>query len=208
MSLRLAIECAAVFVLLPLVIAFRWIPGPALAVLLAVAIGAAAWLRGQGLWASPAVERERRARRALLPRAGVVLAALIALCVVLFRDRLLHFPRSSPLLWGALLVLYPIVSVYPQELVFRAFFLRRYRPLFGGIKATAVACVIAFAWMHVIYGNAVAPALSAAGGLLFTRTYLSSRSLRLVWLEHSLYGIAIFTFGLGDYFIYKPDWPW
>jgi hypothetical protein len=38
------------------------------------------------------------------------------------------------------------------------------------------------------------------GGLLFAHTYHTSKSLALVWLEHTLYGWTLFTLGLGWYF--------
>jgi len=43
----------------------------------------------------------------------------------------LNFPRSNPRLWGLLMILYPILSVYPQGIIYRAFVFDRYRDLFG-----------------------------------------------------------------------------
>jgi hypothetical protein len=43
--------------------------------------------------------------------------------------------------------------------------------------------------------------LSTVGGLLFVSTYLRTRSLLAVVWEHALYGIALFTVGLGRYFV-------
>lgn len=62
------------------------------------------------------------------------------------------------------------------------------------------ASALSFGVMHVIYGNVPAVVLSALAGWIFSGTYQRTRSLRLVWLEHSLYGIAAFTVGLGPFF--------
>src|SRR6516165_6773359 len=43
----------------------------------------------------------------------------------------LNLPRSNPLLWGLVMVLYPLLSVYPQGIIYRAFLFDRYRSLYG-----------------------------------------------------------------------------
>lgn len=80
----------------------------------------------------------------------------------------------------------------------RAFFFERCEALFG--RATILMSAVAFAFLHLLYENVVAVVLTLAGGLLFSITYARSRSLRLVWLEHSLYGILVLTIGLGEFF--------
>ena len=57
-----------------------------------------------------------------------------------------------------------------------------------------------FGWAHMLYGNWLAIVLSGIGGALFMDTYLRTRSVRLVCIEHALYGNLIFTIGLGEYF--------
>jgi glucose uptake protein GlcU len=103
-------------------------------------------------------------------------------------------------LWVAILLLYPLLSVYPQEVIFRAFFLHRYAKLFPTGALTRLAAAVFFGWAHVIYGSYLAIGLSTLGGLQFVRTYRSSQSLRTVTIEHGLYGILIFTLGLGEFF--------
>ena len=46
--------------------------------------------------------------------------------------------------------------------------------------------------------------LSTVGGLLFGATYLRTRSVLLASVEHTLYGCAIFTVGLHEYFYAAP----
>ena len=144
------------------------------------------------------------ALRAELPRILLVFlfgAVLMTAGVALFLpDHLFELVRSHRLIWAAVLIGYPLASVYPQELVYRAFFFHRYRPLFGDGPAMVVASGLAFAWLHVIFRNWVAVLLCLAGGLLFAARYRRAHSLAAVSLEHSLYGQWIFTAGLGQFF--------
>jgi membrane protease YdiL (CAAX protease family) len=115
-------------------------------------------------------------------------------------ERLFHLLRRAPLLWAAVMVLYPVVSAYAQELFYRAFFFQRYRRLLGRGSAAVVVSALLFGFAHIVFGRWIAVALSAAGGVLFARTYLSSSSLALATIEHALYGDFLFTIGLGEFF--------
>jgi membrane protease YdiL (CAAX protease family) len=131
--------------------------------------------------------------------AAVSLAALAAVAV-LDRGHVFDLPRREPWLWLAVVVLYPLLSVYPQELLFRAFLLHRYAAIFGTGRRAALACAAAFGFVHLLFGNLLAVAATLAGGWLFARRYQHTRSLLVVSVEHTLYGITIFTIGLGRYF--------
>ena len=98
--------------------------------------------------------------------------------------------------------------MYPQEIIFRAFFVRRYgealRSLGGAVTLVAVGA-LAFGWAHVLFGanaraTAIAVGLSTIGGVLFLTTYLRTRSTLAASVEHALYGDLLFTVGLGWYF--------
>lgn len=114
--------------------------------------------------------------------------------------QLFDLPRTQPRLWLGILAFYPLFSVYPQELVYRALFFARYRPLFSSARATAAASAAAFGFVHIVFQNWPAVLLTLLGGWLFADTYARTYSLRLVWLEHALYGGLMFTVGLGRYF--------
>ncbi len=115
-------------------------------------------------------------------------------------DLLFAFPKNNPSIYIAIMLLYPLFSVYPQELLYRAFFFHRYAILFRTPTAMIIASALAFGWAHLIFENVLAVALSTAGGLLFAWTYHRSKSLAACWLEHALYGDWLFTVGLGWYF--------
>lgn len=110
------------------------------------------------------------------------------------------FVRSRPGFWAVVMIAYPVLSVYPQGLLYRAFFFERYGSLFPGRWAMIVASAAAFAFLHIIFRNPVAVALTFAGGILFAARYAETGSLATSSFEHALYGCWLFTIGLGQYF--------
>jgi membrane protease YdiL (CAAX protease family) len=126
--------------------------------------------------------------------------------VLLMPDMLLGFPIHEPVLWAIVAVGYPLLSVYPQELIFRAFLFQRYAPVFGSGTGMIVASAVAFGFAHIIFGNWFAVVITTVGGLLFASRYAKSKSLLAVSIEHGLYGMMIFTVGLGQ-FVYHGAAP-
>lgn len=108
--------------------------------------------------------------------------------------------KHKPWLWGIIMVLYPLLSVYPQSLIYRAFFMTRYRELFPSSLALVLVSGAAFSWMHLIFRNPIAMILTFVGGVLFAWRYRRTGSLAASSFEHALYGCALFTLGLGGYF--------
>lgn len=133
---------------------------------------------------------------------GLSLLAVVALWDWLVQDRSILFSlvRRDPWLWSAIMVGYPVASVYAQELIFRAFFFHRYRPLLPSRWAMIAASALAFAWVHIIFQNWLAVAMTLPGGLIFAWRYDRTGSTLLVSFEHALYGCLIFTIGIGQYF--------
>lgn len=130
-------------------------------------------------------------------------AVLLGILVMVFEpERLLDYPRRSPVPWLAFILLYPALSAVPQGIVFRAFIFHRYRGLFGNGWAMIAASGLVFCYAHIIYRNPIALLLTLAGGLIFAHSYAKSRSLLFSSMEHALYGNFIFTIGLG-YYIYS-----
>ncbi|HQT67877.1 MAG TPA: CPBP family intramembrane metalloprotease [Acetobacteraceae bacterium] len=148
-----------------------------------------------------AADDQRHAELRSIIRRFVLYGLLLA-----FASRLLspsHFldlPRHRPILWLAIMLLYPLLSVWPQEMIYRQLLFRRYGALFSDRWSVILASAIAFGFAHIIFRNPVAVLLTLIGGLLFAHSYDRHRSLGLVWFEHSLYGCLIFTIGLGRFF--------
>jgi len=125
---------------------------------------------------------------------------LMGVGTVVFTPELLFgFPKRHPFVYLLFLGLYPLLSVYPQGVTHRAFLLYRYRPLFPGYWSGIFVSAAAFSFMHIAFQNPIAVVLTFIGGILFAKTYLDSGSLALSVMEHALYGIFVFTIGLGRY---------
>ena len=197
------IELGALFGLLPAALA-TFARGLSLPVLFV-----AAWLCLTVLWRDPTFQRDQLWRREQLwtwlrgPLALALAAGtLLAVGVYLVEPRhLFDLPRNSPWRWALVMLLYPTLSVVPQELVFRSFFFHRYGRLFGSPWVTTVASATAFAWAHIVLMNELAVVLTLLGGWLFARTYLRTRSLLATAVEHAAYGCLLFTVGLGRWFV-------
>lgn len=143
----------------------------------------------------------RRSMWAFVPLGFGLLAALW----LVSPEQLFALPRGRPGLWALIMVGYPVVSVYPQEVIFRAFVFHRYRRLLRTRWAMVFASSAAFGYAHVMFKQPeIAVSLTAAGGLIFGLTYARTRSLAVVALEHSLYGCLLFTIGMGEFFYLGP----
>ena len=115
-------------------------------------------------------------------------------------DRFLSFPRANTWFWGVVMILYPVLSVYPQGIIYRAFVFQRYRGLFATDWGIVAASAFAFAFVHIVFRNRIALVFTALGGVLFGLRYLQTKSLFISSFEHALYGCLMFTVGLGQWF--------
>ena len=209
----LVLELFLLFVVLPLGYRYSPVRIPALPVLWIVA--------GYALWR---LLQDKSFNRNQLwnpsPFAGQITAIILIFAVAAFILWLgTHWfapqlewslMRQHPRLWAVVQVLYPVLSVYPQGVLYRAFFLHRYAGLFAdtasGKWALIVASAAAFGFLHIIFRNSLAVGLTFCGGILFAARYVETESLFTSNAEHALYGCWLFTVGLGQYF-YHGVWP-
>jgi membrane protease YdiL (CAAX protease family) len=197
------LEFATLFLIVPAVFAFtrhRIPPIPALWVLMAyclvILLRDPAFDRQQ-LWNSGALARYFPAILLVFS----VVAAIIAILVHRFAPALfLSLPRNNPLFWAVIMILYPVFSVYPQGIIYRAFLFHRYRGVIHSDIALVIASAVAFAYVHIIFKSPLAVGLTFVGGLLFAARYLWTGSLFVSSFEHALYGCLMFTIGLGRSF--------
>lgn len=140
-------------------------------------------------------------RRRALARYLALVPILIALTLWIAPDRFLQFPAERPGFWLIVMLLYPLLSVVPQEIVFRAFFFQRYATAAPNALALVVLSGLCFGFVHILFHNWVSPVMSALGGILFAASYAEHRSLKWAVIEHALYGNTVFTLGLGWYFV-------
>jgi membrane protease YdiL (CAAX protease family) len=125
---------------------------------------------------------------------------LLALTALIEPANLFGFPRRAPQIWLMVVCLYPLLSAYPQELIYRAFLFHRYRPLLRSDVTLVWVSTISFGFLHLIYDNWIAVLFGLLGGYFFSTTYRRTGSLLAASLEHALYGLLVFTIGLGQYF--------
>jgi hypothetical protein len=197
------LELALVFLGLPLALRLGLVPVPRLAVLATVMAGCLAVLAGDSTF-----DRSQLfSFHGVKARCGALAwrtaaAALLVAAVVLWLDpaRWLEMPRQHTLAWATALLLYPALSAWPQEVIYRAFFFHRYGPVLGRGTGLLVANAVAFGALHLVYPNLVAPLLSVPAGLLMAHTFRRTGTLGPVWIEHVVYGMLLFTLGLGQYF--------
>lgn len=155
----------------------------------------------QQLWQLPS---ERAVWVPWLLRTAIGVAVLAGVAYWLAPDRFLALPRKMFGLWLLVAVLYPMLSVVPQGFIFRGVWANVYAPqLHSGFGLNRdilfTLGVAAFTFAHVIFRNPTALVATAVGGALFLYTYRSTGSLMLSNLEHAIYGMSAFTFGLGEY---------
>jgi hypothetical protein len=204
----LAVEFVLLYVALPTVLAvMRQRDGGffILPVLWVAFLPASLWLAWDGLsrrdffgWRGL-----RAAWRGVALRSGIVALALLALVAARFPQHLFELPRVRPGLWVAVMLAYPILSVYPQGVIYRALYYRRYARLWpGGALGARLAGAVAFSLAHLFFLNPWALGLTLVGGWFFGRTYERTGSLAISNLEHALAGCAVFTVGMGRFFFH------
>lgn len=126
--------------------------------------------------------------------------AVITYVYVWFVDKnnLFSVVVNKPKMWIIILVVYSLLSVYPQELIYRTFFFKRYQALFSNDNLFLFFNAIVFSLGHIFFKNALVIVLTFLGGILFALTYNKTKSTVLVSVEHAVYGSWLFTVGMGS----------
>jgi membrane protease YdiL (CAAX protease family) len=202
-QLVLIAEMALLFIVLPLAFRFKLVPVPPIPALWLMA--AYCWYR---LRTDPAFDRRLLWNPGALPAAAPQILAIFAACALmvgaavywLAPSHLFGFVRRAPAFWAIVMLLYPVLSVYPQGIIYRAFFFERYRVLFPNPLILIAMSAVAFSFAHIIFRNPIAVIFTLIGGLLFAWRYGATNSLFTSSFEHALYGCWMFTIGLGEYF--------
>ena len=104
---------------------------------------------------------------------------------------------DAPLMWIGICVFYTLVSAIPQEIFYRFFFYERYAFLLNNQWLFIVLNAGLFSLAHTMFNNTLVFILTFIGGLLFAHTYYQTRSLALVCIEHTAYGLWLYTVGMG-----------
>lgn len=130
-----------------------------------------------------------------------IVSVLIILMGVTFRrETAFNLPYNIVFI-PLVLIGYPLLSVLPQEIIYRLYFFERYKTLEINKSMIILINALLFAFLHIIYGNLIAVIFTFFGGILFCLTYYSTRSLLLTVIEHTVYGYIVFLSGYGQYFM-------
>ena len=78
-----------------------------------------------------------------------------------------------------------------------SFFYWRYSHLLSPGLFLALNAIL-FSLAHTIFMNGLVFALTLAGGFLFANTYRKTQSLMVTSIEHAVYGLWLYTVGLGE----------
>lgn len=201
--LWLAVEWIALFIGVPAAYAAGWLPIHIILLLLVMAAGCwlVLWRRYKihlgDLLQTRVPDAERRRIIAIY---AVAAPAMLGLLWLFEPAAVFSLVRRHPEVWLLIICAYPLISVLPQELIYRVFLFERYRPMFGRGTGMVAASAAAFSFGHIVFHNWPAVALTLVGGWLFARTYQRTSCLLLVAVEHALYGCAVFTIGYGQFF--------
>jgi hypothetical protein len=156
------------------------------------------------LWARPAPGWQYGP----LLRAGILALAAGIYAFVYEPDGAFKLMLEHPWFWMLIMILYPLLSVLPQEILFRVCLMDTLAPFPSSrnrqVWAAILGSAVLFGWAHVIYAGYTAMLSTCLAGLALGWNYHVNRSnpgaLWPLLLEHSLYGQIVFTTGLGHYF--------
>ena len=127
----------------------------------------------------------------------VIIVASSVFMYIRDRGNLFIVVRENPLLWLFILFFYTVFSAYPQELLYRSYFFKRYGQIFNNPVYLLALNILAFPVAHLMFRNLLVLLVTFIGGILFTLTYYRSRSVMLTSIEHAIYGNWLFTVGMG-----------
>jgi membrane protease YdiL (CAAX protease family) len=137
---------------------------------------------------------------------GLILSRFIALGILILLS--IYFFTAGPITADLstnrqllfMILIYPLSSAFPQELIFREFFYHRYQVIFKNANLLLLANVVLFAFAHIYFANWTVLIFTLIGGFIFSYTYLKTKSVLITTVEHTLYGLLILSSGLADQF--------
>lgn len=201
--LYLAFEFTVLFLLLPILYIFGYLPVHKMVILAGAALFTFSIMYMEGrlnrrfLFYFPV---DARIAGRLFFRILLVSSVIVLFTALATPDKYLIFPSENPGGFILVLFMYPVISALPQEFIYRFFLWQRYREIFTSERMLKLASIFSFTWVHITYNNWVAILFSFIGALFFVSTFAKTRSLLWVSIEHSIYGNLMFTVGMGEYF--------
>ncbi len=201
---RLIIEAIVLYLVLPLLVMLDLLPVPLMVLLMLMGISVYLYLRFDTSFDRQTLINWQKGKREMGSIMLMFLAAaviMVALIRIIDAEKLFQLVRINPLLLLAISIFYPVFSVIPQGLIYRSLFFHRYGVLFRGTLPRIIASAALFSFGHILYKNWLVLLLTFLAGMIFAWRYNRSKSLAASIIEQALYGVWLFTCGLGYFFV-------
>jgi len=202
LKLRKSLELVILFITLPVLMKYELIPLPRILTLLIVFIGVLfisikyKYL-DKNWYKLPKLDHKYWQKMGIIYIGSFIF--FIAYIYFFLDQKPFVIIRERPILMIVISIFYPLVSAFPQEVIYRTFYFERYKDILN-TNQLLISNMIVFSFLHVIYNNLPAIILTFLSGLIFTYNYHRRRSLMLITIEHSILGLIVFITGMGRYF--------
>jgi len=201
---QIYLEIIILYILFPLLFLWDIFNFPIMLLLLPMGIGIYLFLRRDSSFDNNLFINWENGRKFLKPMLLLSIVSAIVMLVTIWLidpSNVFFLVRKKPWFLLIISIFYPLFSVIPQALAYRALFFHRYALLFGGKWTQLIVSAALFSFGHILYKNWLVLLLTFVAGLIYSYRYLQSKSLALSVLEHSIYGVWLFASGLGMFFI-------
>ncbi|MBU3011430.1 CPBP family intramembrane metalloprotease [Polaribacter vadi] len=152
------------------------------------------------------IKTDKKSNKKVVLEIGIrfLIIALLTTLVLYYqnKEQLFNVILNKPDLWLKFSGVYILFSVIPQELIYRTFFVKRYQNLIKNKWLFIFINSVLFSFAHIWFQSFTVLAFSFVGSLLFAHTYLKTKSNWLIILEHSIYGVCLYTVGYGELFMF------
>ncbi len=197
-------EMAILYLVFPLLLVFDVIPFPLMVVLVIMGTSVIIFLQYDNTFDKKQYINWASGKKHFLSMfLFFVLSAAVMVLTIWLVDsaQLFILLKENPQMMLMIAIFYPFFSVIPQGLAYRVLFFHRYANLFSSKWTQIFVSALFFSFGHVIYKSPLVMFLTFIAGLIFAYRYHQSKSYLLSAIEHALYGVWMFTSGLGIYFI-------
>src|SRR5512139_2955849 len=103
--------------------------------------------------------------RPILLRFMLIAPTISAFTYIYHQERLFSLVSEQTLVWFLVILLYPVLSVYPQELLYRLYFFTRYRPIFPQPWLMITINSLLFGYAHIVFHNWISISFTFMGGI-------------------------------------------
>lgn len=200
----LVIELIILYIGVPLFIAFNPWKIPLMLILMTAGIGVYLLLRFDPTFDNKIFINWEAGKKQIKPMLILFLLSSIIMVVLIYlidKEKAFYLIKFRWWLLVIISVFYPIFSVIPQSLIYRALFFHRFDALFSNPYVKIVLSALFFSFGHILYKNWLVLILAFIAGFIFSWHYHKSRSLAWNVIEHSIYGVVLFGSGLGYFFV-------